>query len=134
MPEHRAAKLLQTRFSGDNPVLVDVGAHAGAFSLPIANLGGPNTRTLMFKPNLEERRLIEQNIALNNLKNLTVFDGAISDMETLGTLCFPVNGNLGKVRVQKGHKGGSKGVDVRPLANCLTEAGVTSVDFLKVDV
>ena len=109
---------------------MDVGAEAGPFSLPIANLGGPNTRTLMFEPNPEERRLIEQNIALNILKNVTVFDGAISDMETLGTLYLPVNGNLGKVRVQKG----SKGVDVRPLADRRTEAGLTSVDFLKVDV
>lgn len=111
---------------------MDVGAEAGPFSLPIANLGGPNTRTLMFEPNPEERRLIEQNIALNILKNVTVFDGAISDMETLGTLYLPVNGNLGKVRVQKGSKGVD--VDVRPLADRRTEAGLTSVDFLKVDV
>ncbi len=138
-PEHEATKFLMDALSGRNPVIVDVGANAGAFFLPIHMAGGPETRSIVFEPNPTMRDRLTTNITLNGLSDrVQVFDCAVSDRTGQSVLHFPRSGNLGQGRIDLAypHKRASTGVDVpvRPLSECLVEAGVSHVDFLKVDV
>lgn len=138
-PEHEATAAIADRLAGRDAVIVDVGANAGAFFLPVLKRAGGGARALVFEPNPDMRARLVTNIDLNGLRDrVTVFDCAVSDCEAKSGLYLPRNGNLGQARVQldygdKGSQGGVE-VDIRPLADCLAEAGVTRVDFLKVDV
>ncbi|MCE8008023.1 FkbM family methyltransferase [Aestuariivita sp.] len=137
-PEHEATAHIADRLRGTAPVIVDVGANAGAFFLPLHVAGGPGTRSVVFEPNPVMRARLERNIALNTGQGVTVFECAVSDEEGRSALYFPRNGNLGQGRVTKAypHKKGAEGAEValRPLRDCLAEAGVGRIDFLKVDV
>ena len=85
------------------------------------------------------RDRLQANIARNGLDApVSVQDGAIADWPGASVLHVPGNGNLGQGRigVASPHKGASLGVRVavRPLADCLADAGVGHGDLLKVDV
>lgn len=138
LPEHDATETLRRRLEGTDPVIVDVGANAGAFSLPILKTAGPGARALLFEPNPEMVSRLKANIALNRFDNAEVFDCAVSDAPSRSTLFFPANGNLGQARIELAYKNGPPGahveVDIRPLPDLLAEQAVTHVDFLKVDV
>ena len=135
-PEHEATQSIADRLAGSDAVIVDVGANAGAFFLPILRAAGDKARAVVFEPNPVMRARLQTNIALNALENVTVFDCAISDAAGTSKMFFPRNGNLGQGRIDLSYAGEGEGstVRVRPLAECLTEAGVGRVDFLKVDV
>lgn len=138
-PEHAATAFLAEALQGMNPVIVDVGANAGAFFLPLHMAGGPKTRSIVFEPNPTMRDRLHTNIALNGQKSrVRVFDCAVSDEDGSSELFFPRNGNLGQGRIDVAYpqKGASRGdrVSVRTLPSCLADADVDRVDFLKVDV
>lgn len=138
-PEHRATQYVAETVQGTDPVIVDVGANAGAFFLPVHMAGGAGTRSIVFEPNPVMQQRLLTNVAQNGLQEqVTLFTCAVGDPAGRSVLHFPRNGNLGQGRIEVAypHKRASEGVEVaiRPLRDCLAEAGVTRVDFLKVDV
>ena len=137
-PEHEATLHLAEVLADSKAVIVDVGANAGAFSLPIIKRAGKGARAALFEPNPVMRARLEVNLALNDLGAARVFDCAISDTEGTARLHFPGNGNLGQGRIGQGYDGPNAReggeVPLRPLADCLAEAGFDTVDLLKVDV
>lgn len=138
-PEHLATQHIAETLENSDPVIVDVGANAGAFFLPIHMAGGPGARSVVFEPNPVMQERLLTNVALNRLQDqVSLFTCAVGDAPGRSVLHFPRNGNLGQGRIEVAypHKKASEGVEVaiRPLADCLAEAGVSRVDFLKVDV
>ena len=138
-PEHVATQYVAEVLRGTSPVIVDVGANAGAFCLPLHKAGGVGTRTIAFEPNPVMQGRLRTNITLNGFgADIEVFECAVGDKPGASVLHFPRNGNLGQGRIDVAyaHKKASQGVEVevRPLAACLVEAGVNQIDFLKVDV
>ncbi len=136
LPEHQSTQDLRDKLKDSGAVIVDVGANAGAFSLPILKAAGAGARAILFEPNPRMAARIRRNIELNAFDNVQLVECAVSDCETRSTLQFPANGNLGQARVDLGYANGHEGIEVavRPLAACLVEAEVDRVDFLKVDV
>jgi FkbM family methyltransferase len=137
-PEHEATLHLAGRLADTPAVIVDVGANAGAFSLPIIKRAGQGARAALFEPNPVMRARLQVNLDLNDLGAAHVFDCAISDAPGTARLHFPGNGNLGQGRIGQGYDGPNarEGVEValRPLADCLRDIGFDCVDLLKVDV
>ena len=138
-PEHQATQYVAETLEGTDPVIVDVGANAGAFFLPVHMAGGAGTRSIVFEPNPVMQQRLLTNVAQNGLQEqVTLFTCAVGDAASRSVLHFPRNGNLGQGRIEVAypHKRANEGVEVavRPLRECLAEAGVTRIDFLKVDV
>jgi len=138
-PEHVATTYIADQLAGSAPVIVDVGANAGAFSLPIHKAGGAGTTSILFEPNPVMQARLRKNVALNGFDDdIRIFECAVGDAAGTSVLHFPRSGNLGqgRVNVAYGHKKASEGVEVqiRTLTDCLEEAGTRRVDFLKVDV
>ena len=134
-PEHVATEALSDRLCDSEAVVVDVGANAGAFSLPILKAIGRGAG-LLVEPNPVMRARLARNVALNNLSQVVIADCAVGAEETEAVLQFPKNGNLGQGRVDLTYAGGSEGVRVMvmPLVEVLRQAGLARVDLLKVDV
>jgi FkbM family methyltransferase len=137
-PEHLATRAIAEEFAGTDAVIVDVGANAGAFFLPLLRAAGKGAKAIAFEPNPVMRARLSANVALNRLTSrVRVFDCAVGAEAGHSVLHFPRNGNLGQGRIDVAYvRGGSEGVSVaiRPLADCLRQAKVSRVDFLKVDV
>ncbi|MDQ2091283.1 FkbM family methyltransferase [Marimonas arenosa] len=138
-PEHEATEEIAAMLAGSNAVIVDVGANAGAFGLPILARAGKTARGLFFEPNPVMLQRLNANIGLNEIKNARVFDCAISDAPGRSAMFFPKNGNLGQGRVELSYAGTAEAdetieVEIKTLPDCLRSARVARVDFLKVDV
>lgn len=138
-PEHEATAHIAQRLAGTDPVIVDVGANAGCFFLPLMARAGSKARAIAFEPNPVMRARLDANIKLNRLsRRVKVFDCAVGAEEATLKLHFPQNGNLGQGRLDQSYDAAMDDtaidVDVRPLADCLNEAKIKRVDFLKVDV
>lgn len=63
---------------------VDVGAHLGYFTILMARFAGPSGRVIAFEPFPDTYRALEQNIGLNQIRNVVLEPRAVS--ESSGTL------------------------------------------------
>lgn len=128
------AKLLEHT----DATIVDVGGNAGLFFIPILRAAGPSARAIVFEPNPVMQARLKNNLQMNDMHNVDVFENAVSDVDGQSPLFFPNGKNLGQGRIEvkyntpKTREGVNVGV--RVLADCLAEAKVEKIDFLKVDV
>lgn len=136
--EHDAVQYVSDLLDQTGATIVDVGANAGVLFLPILNAAGAGAVGVAFEPNPTLIDRLRKNISLNGFANAKVFDCAIGEKDSISKLFFPKRTNLGEGRIDLGYANGATDniseVQVRVLAECLTEAGVTKLDFLKVDV
>ncbi len=72
---------LVSRFVGAGAIVVEAGGNIGAHTLPLSVLVGPKGHIHSFEPQVQANQLLRSNIALNKLKNVTVYDAALSDHE-----------------------------------------------------
>ncbi len=135
-PEHAGTTYLADLFAGKNVSIVDVGANAGIFTLPILHRSGPASQGILFEPNPVMRARLEKNIAANDLPEIVVQQTAVSDQPGRLPLYLPANGNLGQARLGIGYSGGNDSfeADVVTLDEALRRTATQSIDLLKVDV
>ena len=113
---------------------IDVGASFGIYSLVASRLVGRTGHVMSFEPTSASFRILEQNIALNGLVNISASRLALC--HTRGTTWLyhgiePGSNSLGKSSVD-GRKG--EVVSTECLDNVLVQSSVTRVDVIKMDV
>ena len=69
-----------------NDVVIDIGAHIGYYSLIFAKLVGPHGHVFSFEPEPSNFKLLEKNIKINNYKNITIAQKAVSNKNTKSNL------------------------------------------------
>lgn len=62
-------------------VVFDVGAHIGSFALKAARLVGEEGLVVALEPELENYRILKENIELNGLENVVLLPMALSDFQ-----------------------------------------------------
>lgn len=134
-PEDDATQALATRFRDQPAVIVDVGANAGIFALPILKAAGAGARYLGVEPNPEMVARLRGNLALNRFAAADVAEVAVSDQAGSARLHFSDKPDFGAARLgeAQGEAGGID-VDVETLPDILGRHGISTVDLLKVDV
>lgn len=115
-------------------VMVDVGANAGAYSFWADRCMDGKGRVLAVEPDPEMRRRLAFNLATNGTTGIAVYPVALSDRE--GTAILQVNpGARGTNTLEASVRGKETiTVPVTTLTTLLADAGVTSVDVLKLDI
>ena len=116
-------------------VFLDIGAHVGLYTLPAAGRVGKTGRVIAFEPHPSNRGLLEENIARNEIENVTVVPAAVSD--TPGQLDLQISSfNTGDHRLYRGRSAGVKTVrtDVVSIDDWLESAGLEKIDMVKMDV
>lgn len=112
--------------------VIDCGAYIGEFTLYAAKAVGPSGRVIAFEPGpMIYKRLID-NIELNGLKNVTAINKGLWSKD--GLLKCAGDGTAGYSFVSSGSAFGVIEVPVASLDSELARLGVSSVDFIKVDV
>ncbi len=123
---------------GENPVILDVGAHIGDFSLFMAHKI-PDARILAFEPEPENFALLEENIEANGFEaQVTPLKQAISDKSGEKMRIFRHPDNLG-MHTQfpqdplDAFDGTFIEVDTVSLEDVFEQNSIDSCDLLKMD-
>ena len=108
----------------------DIGANAGAYTLPMARLGA---RVYAFEPVPHSRRTLERAVRLACVSNVSVLPLALSDRHGPARMSVPVEGFYGGFYMAALDDGGEVEVEVTTIDR-LVESGIPLPDFIKCDV
>ena len=134
-PEHEATVWLREAYAGKSATIVDVGANAGLFTLPIVAVLGARSKALMFEPNPRMRDRLMRTIALNKFTGITVDPSAVGDRVGSAILNLSPANNMGAGRVDVAYAGGEQiEVEICPLLDRVRAAKLKEIDLLKVDI
>lgn len=117
---------------GEHDIVVDIGANIGAFSIYAAKkalLG----RVYAYEPDRENFELLNQNIAMNKLANISVFNLGVSSC--CGTRNLYQNGNSVSLSLFHDFRDGNPHslVKVVGIKEIFEENKLKKIDFLKID-
>jgi FkbM family methyltransferase len=143
---HALGEAIDKRIAaGGTFTFVDIGANVGLYSLYVASRSGARARVLAIEPQPGILELLRFNVMLNASANVTVLPVAVADRDGNMTLVIDER-DSGGTRLAKSTTTGatadattSHGVALtrvmcRPLAAILDEAGIFSIDALKIDI
>ena len=131
--EKAETKFFQTACR-EGMTFLDVGANIGYYTALAARAVGPNGKIIALEPDPESFKYLEQTIAANEVGNVKAFQCAAADREAKMTLHISKD-NRGDNRLyEPDPKWPKVTVSARPADELLKEAGVSQVDFIKIDV
>lgn len=114
--------------------VIDVGANIGYFSVIASSIVGDNGRVISFEPDKENFEFLEKTIELNNFKNVTPCNVALSDKNGEIEL-FISEDNKGDHRIYATtEKRASIKVKTFTMDDYLDSLDIKKVDFIKIDV
>lgn len=111
-------------------IVVDVGAHIGYYTILLSKLVGETGKVFAFEPNYVSSGYLKANVAINNCKNVVIFEGCLLDR--FGEVFYKLNTtNLADTRNQDTDIGVPFNVKCSTLDK---EIGENKVNFIKVDI
>jgi len=135
---HALAGAIDKRIAaGGTFTFIDIGANVGLYSLYVASRSGARARILAIEPQPGIVERLRFNVMINPSANITVLPVAVADRDSEMTLVINERDSGGTRLVKDATT--DKGVAVtrvvcRPLAAILDEAGIFSIDALKIDI
>ena len=116
--------------------VIDVGAHAGLYTLSASTLAGPVGRVIAFEPSPRERAHLVAHVRLNRCANVTVEPVALGDSEGEADLFVVDSSETGCNSLRPGAIGPGHTVRVglRTLDEYAKGSGLDRVDVIKMDV
>ena len=128
-------KILQS-YLKEGSVFVDLGANEGYFTVIGAQLCGNVGRVLAIEPQERLLNVINQNLKVNSVENVTVANVAITDHSGEETLHLASDLNTGSSGLHRATKYRVRTQQVASvtLEALLNERGILNVDLLKVDI
>ena len=114
--------------------VVDVGANIGAFSLMAARRVGTGGRVLAVEPDPKTLANLVENVAVNGFVQVRAINCALGDSEGTTVLSATEESSRNFLLPASLDSAVGSSVTVRTLDDVILEAGVDSVDYLKIDV
>jgi len=109
-------------------IVIDIGAHAGLFTLKAARRC---KLVISIEPNISNYDLLDCNVLNNKLNNVNSLNIAISNFN--GTSDLFIGNTSGEHSLERSFKLGSEKVNVRTLDSIIKELNIEKVDFIKID-
>lgn len=113
-------------------VFVDIGAHIGKYSIPIAKIVGDNGLVIAVEPCPENYMTLKENIKLNGLKNVIALKMAAWNKKCKIKLFIGDKGGLHSLKKDFGL--GYIVVQADALDNVFDQFGVKNINYVKIDV
>jgi len=125
-----------TELVGPGMTVVDIGAHAGLYTMIASKLVGDRGRVVAFEPSPRERERLHRHLGLNRCGNVTIEPVALGDHTGEATLFVVQNGETGCNSLHPGDVGDTRPVTVelRRLDDYLARGEITRVDVVKMDI
>lgn len=113
---------------------LDVGAHAGYFSLLAANRVGPSGRVFAIEPNPRTYATLQQHLARNGVSNVHAVMGGLSNAPGSIALHMPPSELDYNATVLPRADWTRVEVPARTLDDCVREWRIDRIDLMKIDV
>jgi FkbM family methyltransferase len=114
-------------------VCLDIGANIGVHSLLMSELVGPAGRVYAFEPERRNFALLEANLKLNRVTNVTAAATALGDSVGMCRLAVSPN-NFGDHRVASSTEGRAGDVPITTVDAAMATVPDGAVRFVKIDV
>jgi FkbM family methyltransferase len=125
------APLVFKKYIKEGDVVFDVGANVGVFSIWFSRLCGTG-KVFSFEPTKKTFTFLQKNIALNNIKNITPINAAVSDVD--GRVEFLEHRYSDEQNfIEKRSTSSTRSVPSIRLDTYMDEKKVSKIDFLKID-
>lgn len=124
------------RFLSPGSVFVDVGANEGFFTVLGSSLVSESGRVIAIEPQTRLRTVLDQNLKLNELSNVALYQVAVSNTEGMAKLYLSPNINTGSsgLSCATRYRVATQQVRTVTLTQLLADAGVEQVDLMKMDI
>ncbi len=114
---------------------IDIGANFGLYSLHASSLVGDSGNVIAFEPYCKNYKAFEDNIILNDMKNVTLVKQAIGDCRGQVLLSYnQKDSNLGMVSIFKNEFTDQEIVISDSLDNYLKFNELNSISYIKLDI
>lgn len=116
----------------ERSAFLDVGANIGVYTVALSPYF---SKALAFEPHPLVKRVLALNVAVNDLKNVTLCDYGLSDTDTNAELWEGSQENMGMSSIERGiGTGASYTIRLRHAASAVREITNLPVGFVKIDV
>lgn len=115
-----------------HPVIVDIGAHIGAFSVYISKIH-PSGQVLAYEPFPNNFKLLQHNTKINHCVNVTEFPTAIGAKRNHSSVLFVHSNNSGGHSLVSQVGAITLSVPQVTLADVFRLQGLDKIDLLKID-
>ncbi len=109
-------------------IVLDIGAHIGAYALRYSRIVGPEGRVIAFEPEPSNRRMLDMNVRLNGAQNIEVRSEALGDFTGTGSLKMSLYSGSHSL-ARSPHQVGEMRVSVTKL----DDLRLPRLDLLKID-
>jgi FkbM family methyltransferase len=119
----------------EGDTVIDGGAYLGDFTLYAAKVVGNSGRVIAFEPDLSNYKKLLENIVLNNIDNVIVINKGLYSENT--NLKFYNDSSGGSFLISENLESKPNGIVEVPVAKLddeMDRLGISSVDFIKMDI
>jgi FkbM family methyltransferase len=114
-------------------VVLDIGAHIGYYTLLFSSLVGESGKVFAFEPDQANFRVLEKNVAINRLSNVTLVQNAVSNLNGIAQL-YVSRSNSGDHQMYRSDSE-RPAVDVASLQlDSYFDNEVHDISFIKMDI
>jgi len=126
---------LLKKFVRPGDVFLDLGANIGYFSLLIAN-NFPSVKVISFEPAAGLFQNLDDNISLNNIKNISTVNVAVGEINEEKELFVSAPDNLGMSSFKRpeNYSGKNESVKVVAIDDWFKTSGLPGIDIIKLDI
>jgi FkbM family methyltransferase len=116
-------------------VFLDLGANIGYFSLLVAN-NSPSVKVISFEPVADLFQNMNNNISLNNIKNISTINVAVGEINEEKELFVSAPDNMGmsSFKQPENYSGKNERVKVVTIDDWFKTSGLTRIDIIKLDI
>jgi FkbM family methyltransferase len=115
-------------------IVIDVGANMGSLTMPLARIVGMTGAVLAYEPERFNFYTLSGNVALNNLRNVMVFNQAVGkkrDLINVPELDYERTSNFGGLELDKDY---SQAPHYPVPMTTIDDIGLNNLHFIKIDV
>ena len=115
-------------------VFIDAGANIGAYSLVASKIVGDQGKVIAFEPVKNTFDHIQENISLNNLKNIDLNKTALGEKKERITIYSGDDSNTGNSSIIKNEASHSASEEIQCINFDEEFSDLERIDFLKIDI
>ena len=124
----------------ERDIVVDIGAHIGLYTIMASKHVGPNGKIVAIEANPDNFEMLNRNVKLNQLTNITNLNCAVYSQETRIKLYLAGEGSnrtkYNTLIAERANEGKEKFVEVNAdtLDHLMQLQGISEVNWIKIDV
>lgn len=112
-------------------VIIDVGAHIGTYTIPLALQVGNNGKVIALEPNDKNADILEKNISINKLSNIILVRKAAA--KQIGILNLKLTSDPMLSMINSGTDIDTTSVKTTDLDSLVDNSSIMKVNWLKID-